>query len=199
MKLETRFTTNDILVRSGENKEVLIYGYAALYNNRSKLLIEGGKTFYEIIRNGAFIEGLANSRDIIMSLDHDRYKLLARTKSGTLILRSDEKGLYFEFNIPDTTLGRDTLTMIESGDISELSFAFYLRNIDFEWSRLSDGTLLREITNFKSLKDVSLLQTDAAYNNTDVVVDAREYEEIERKLNSNLDDYYIQLKNNFYN
>ena len=199
MKLEKRFTSENISTRAGENNETIIFGYAAKYNVRSKLLVEGGKAFYEIIRSGAFVEGIANSRDIVMVLDHDKNELLARTKSNTLQLRSDDTGLYFEFAMPNTTRGRDTLEMINRGDISELSFAFYLRKTDSKMSRLSDGSLLREISNFKSIKDVSLLQTDAAYNGTSVGVSAREYEEIERKLDNNLEQYYENLKHKFNN
>ena len=198
MKIHQRYSEN-ISIRAGENNETIVFGYAAKYNTRSKLLVENDKLFYEIIRSGAFIEGIANSRDVVMVLDHDKNELLARTKSNTLELRSDDTGLYFEFIMPNTTRGRDTLEMINRGDISELSFAFYLRNTDYKMSRLSDGSLLREISNFKSIKDVSLLQTDAAYPGTNVGVTAHEYEEIERNLDNNLDEYYNNLINKFNN
>jgi len=205
MTREYRISPDTVSVRAGEGGEKIIYGYAAKYNVRSKLIAEDKKIFYEVLLPGSLEEGLRNSKDTVMVLDHTKELLLARTKSGTLQLRADEIGLYYEFVVPDTQRGRDTLEMVSRGDISENSFKFYLRKDDFTWSRAEDGVLLRSVRGMSRIADVSLLQTEAAYPETEVGVSLREYEEIEQELikaeslrEAQLDEYFTNLKTSFY-
>lgn len=93
-------------------------GYAAIFNTRARVA-----DFDEEIRSGAFADSL-KSGDKLALLDHDTGKLLARTKSGTLKLAEDSKGLHFEIAVPDTTLGRDVLALAERGDLGGASFGF---------------------------------------------------------------------------
>ena len=58
--------------------------------------------------------------------------MLARTKSGTLRLSEDSRGLAFDLDIPDTQAGRDILALAERGDIGGASFGFVAT--DEEWS-----------------------------------------------------------------
>jgi hypothetical protein len=46
-------------------------------------------------------------------VDHDRSKVLARTRSGNLKLSEDSTGLAFEVSLPDTSLARDVLVLAE--------------------------------------------------------------------------------------
>jgi uncharacterized protein len=78
-------------------------GYAATYNVEARIA-----DFVEVIRPGAFAGSLG--QDILALVDHNPTRLLARTKSGTLRLSEDDKGLRFELDVPDTSDGRDILT-----------------------------------------------------------------------------------------
>lgn len=95
-------------------------GYAAVYNCDSLDL--GG--FKEQIAPGAFDAVLATNPDVRCLWNHEVSDLIGRTKSGTLTLRSDSTGLFYECQVPDTQVGRDLLVLADRGDISESSFGF---------------------------------------------------------------------------
>ena len=58
------------------------------------------------LRPAAFRRSLAANADVVGLVDHDPSMLLARTRSGTLRLAEDARGLSFELDIPDTQLAR---------------------------------------------------------------------------------------------
>ena len=72
-------------------------GYAATFGAEAKL-----PGFTETVAPGAFASSLRDSRDILALVDHDAAKVLARTRSGTLRLSEDTKGLAFSLDVPDT-------------------------------------------------------------------------------------------------
>lgn len=154
-----------------EDGSRLFVGYASLFNVRSKLIIENGRSFYEVIRAGAFDEILATNPDVRLNYNHQRTALLARTKSKTLNLSVDETGLLFRGSVPNTTLGNDLYEMVGRQDIFECSFAFGVRKGDDEWSVDTEGNEIRTINKISFLYDVSLV-VDGAYANT--TVSARE-------------------------
>lgn len=120
-KLERRIVTRNVEVRAGaDGKPTMLRGYAAVFNSDSEDL--GG--FTEQIAPGAFTDTLAATPDCRCLFNHDPSALLGRTSSGTLRLRQDSTGLFYECEIPDTTLGRDILTLAQRGDISQSSFGF---------------------------------------------------------------------------
>jgi HK97 family phage prohead protease len=131
-------------VRQGNATKLV--GYASVFNVESEDL--GG--FTEQIAPGAFRNVLAGNPDVRCLLNHDPNMLLGRTLNGTLVLREDANGLYYECTVPDTSAGRDVLTLAERGDISQSSFGF--RIADEEWSM--DGTK-RIIRSVSALYDVS--------------------------------------------
>ena len=75
-------------------------GYAALFNRPAKI-----GQFTEQIQVGAFDSSLAGGKDIIALVDHDVSRILARTRSGTLRLAQDSRGLAFDLSVPDTQAG----------------------------------------------------------------------------------------------
>lgn len=95
-------------------------GYAATFNNPADI---GGR-FVETIKPGAFAASLAARSDILALVDHDAGRVLARTRSGTLRLAEDTRGLAFDLDLPDTSSGRDVLALAERGDIGGMSFGF---------------------------------------------------------------------------
>lgn len=119
-KQERRTITNAEfrVVRTG--KTTKLCGYASVFNSDSEDL--GG--FVEQIAPEAFDAVLATSPDVRCYVNHDSNMLLGRTVSGTLTLRTDSKGLYYECLMPDTQLGRDTLVLAERGDVNQSSFGF---------------------------------------------------------------------------
>jgi len=141
-------------------------GHAAVFNVRTAIGDPKRWGFWEEIDPGAFDRALAENQDVRFLVDHDPSKLLARTASGTLELSTDKKGLVTEAELPGTTLGRDTRIMIDRGDLSQMSFGFIPKQM--EWSELDGGEELLRVLDL-DLFDVSVV-TFPAYEDTDVAV-----------------------------
>jgi uncharacterized protein len=150
----------DLRVSRADGQPTRIGGYAALYNAESIDL--GG--FVERIAAGAFDGSLA--ADVRALWNHDPSHVLGRTQAGTLRLASDPRGLAFEVDLPDTTLGRDVAVSIERRDVSGMSFGF--RAIKDQWAKLGPGKWLRTLLDAE-LYDVSPV-TFPAYPQTEVAV-----------------------------
>ena len=131
-------------------------GYAAVFNQETRI---SGST--EVIRPGAFNASLAG-RDVLALVDHDPARLIARTRSGTLRLEEDAKGLRFELDVPDTQEGRDILTLAERGDLGGMSFGFTVDKGGDHWS--GQKRELRSVT----LHEISIVHSWPAYQGTSV-------------------------------
>jgi len=159
---ETRALPGEIEVRSDDDgKRQVITGYAAVFGSYSQDL--GG--FVEIIKPGAFRQALAEDQDVRALIDHDSRLILGRTKSGTLRLTEDDRGLHYEIDVPDTQAGRDVVTSIRRGDISGSSFSFTVRGVDGDSWREEGDRVIRELRSV-DLYDVSPV-TYPAYKATD--------------------------------
>ena len=148
----------DLSVAPGQRKLV---GYAAVFGQETRI-----SDFTEVIRPGAFAASL-KGRDILALVDHDPSRLLARTKSGTLRLEEDSKGLRFELDLPDTTEGRDLLALAERGDIGGMSFGFTVQKGGENWN--GKRRELRAVT----LHEISVVHAWPAYQGTSVEPRAR--------------------------
>lgn len=120
-KREVRtFNITEIATRSDpEDKGSTASGYAAIFDSPT-ILYEG---LQEVIKPGAFSKAISNS-DIRCLFDHNWSKVLGRTKSGTLRLTEDERGLKFEVDLPDTTDANNLRESMARGDIDQCSFGF---------------------------------------------------------------------------
>lgn len=132
---------------SEEGSGRMVEGYAALYEQTTNELFG----FSEVIERGAFDN--ADLSDVRALFNHDPNQILARTASGTLKIWTDERGLKFSFEMPETTLGNDLLVMMKRGDISQSSFAF--DKVEDEWEKRQDGRPLRRIRSIGLLYDVA--------------------------------------------
>ena len=133
-------------------------GYAATFGTPAKI-----GSFTESIRAGAFAASLATGADTLALLDHDHSKLLARTGNGTLRLAEDGRGLAYELDLPDTTLGRDVLAMAEARLLGGVSFGFRVPTGGDAWA----GPDRRELRSVE-LVEISIVQAFPAYGNTSV-------------------------------
>ncbi|MCY1708398.1 HK97 family phage prohead protease [Pannonibacter sp. SL95] len=140
-------------------------GYAATF--RQPAVIAG--RFIETIAPGAFAGSLRAGRDILALVDHDPGRVLARTRSGTLRLAEDSRGLAFDLDVPDTAAGRDVLALAERGDIGGMSFGFTA----LDEQRDGDRRELRAV----ELHEVSVVLGWPAYDGTVIQARARERED----------------------
>jgi uncharacterized protein len=135
--------TIDVDVESLDTRGRTVVGYAAVYGALSEDL--GG--FRERIAPGAFAGVLG--ADVRALLNHDANEVLGRTKSGTLRLADDLRGLRFELDLPDSPLGENVRSAVKRGDLDGASFRFVVG--DEQWK---DD--IRTVTAVKELQDITL-------------------------------------------
>ncbi|MCT3588252.1 phage major capsid protein [Levilactobacillus brevis] len=154
---------------SQANKGKTISGYAIVWNSPSKDL--GG--FTEIVTPKA-LDGVDLS-NVLMLNNHDYTQVLASVKAGTLTLETDDKGLHFIAQLPNTSFANDVYEEVQSGNVDSCSFGFDSDDDTDEWTKDDDGNITRTINQVKSLFDVSVVAVPA-YDDTNVQVDTRSYE-----------------------
>jgi HK97 family phage prohead protease len=159
---ERRVVTVPMEARAGENDARTLTGYAALYGSETRI----AGMFREVIEPGAFRSALARQDDVRALFNHDANHVLGRTKSGTLRLEEDARGLRYTVTLPDTQAGRDLWTSVQRGDVSQSSFAFSVDKDDWPKGDTRDGMPLRLIQDVH-LFDVSAV-TYPAYDETSV-------------------------------
>lgn len=135
-------------------------GHAAVFGDRA--WIPEGRGFWEEITKGAFDNALEED-DVRLLLEHDPRWILGRTSSGTLRLSTDKRGLVVDAELP--SWAADVAESLDRGDLSQMSFAFDVRENGEEISTLKDGSTLRRLTDL-SLSDVSIVAYPA-YKATD--------------------------------
>ena len=163
------YAVNELRIDKSEKPK--IFGHAVVFDAEADI----GGMFRERVARGALHERFANA-DIRALFNHDPNIVLGRNKNGTLRLSEDDVGLAVEIQPPDTQAANDLLSLIERGDISQMSFAF--RTLKQEWDDTKEPPL-RTILKAE-LFDVSPV-TFAAYPQTDVAV--RELAEFRSKKN----------------
>lgn len=146
--------------QNGENSPPTIEGYASVFDTLSESL-GGPFPFRERVERGAFAETIVQD-DIRALFNHDPNYCLGRNKAGTLKLAEDEKGLLVQILPPNNSWANDLLESIKRGDITQMSFGFYV--LDDEW-RAEGGEDLRILKKVK-LFDVSPV-TFPAYTQTE--------------------------------
>ncbi len=146
--------------------ETTLRGHAAVFNSLSEDV--GG--FKEIIEPGFFRAALRKKPDVRLLFNHDPNYVLARTASGTLELREDQRGLHV-FARVDKTIGwvQDLRTSMQRGDVDQMSFAFTLTGDGDDWAVTDDGTVIRTLRadGADELFDTSVV-TYPAYRATEV-------------------------------
>lgn len=195
------FTASQLRLREidGTEESRTITGYAILFDVPSAPLYEDEEeVIREVIAPEAVSLELLNNSDIKMTMFHDRQLLLARSNkgSGTLSYGIDDKGVYFEFEAPDTADGDKAIELVKRGDIAGCSFAFSTRYYDraFVEESVVHGDKVEVTYRVKVITNIYdfTLAADPAYPDTSVeareIVDAlhqrqqREKEKIVKQI-----------------
>lgn len=160
MTEEKIYRNVELIANEDESRE--ISGRAVVFNSWSRDL--GG--FIEIIKPESITPELLKRSDIVMCINHDENKMVARYRNGkgTLKLELDNEGLNFRFEAPRTQLGDELLYNVREGNLFECSFAFTIPSNGDYWFR-EDGQLKREIRSINGLYDCSIVN-HAAYPET---------------------------------
>ena len=156
--LERRFTVGRVELRAGSEKRTF-GGYAAKFNTQSKNL--GG--FIERIDPGFFNKSRGDGwPDVIARYNHDDNMLLGTTSAGTLRLSTDNVGLVYEVDPPQSRA--DVYELVDRGDVAKSSFAFQM--FEDDWAASDQGFPMRTLVSGK-LIDVAPVNIPA-YDDTSV-------------------------------
>jgi len=158
----------------------VLVGYAAKFNIMTDL-----GWFTESVAPGAFAETIARPDDIRALFNHEPNFVLGRNKAKTLELLEDNVGLVSRIYPPDTSLGRDLVKSIERGDITQMSFGFW---VESEQSRFEEGKKPHYTLIKVRLFDVSPV-TFPAYEDTEI--------DVKRAVRHRLEDLNIRAKAEF--
>ncbi|MGE7545060.1 HK97 family phage prohead protease [Sporosarcina newyorkensis] len=173
LQRQTRSLATDLQTRS-DDEEMVIEGYFAVFNSETELW----RGAYEEIAPEAFNKTLSN--DIRALIDHETRAVLGRTKSGTLELKVDNRGLWGSIKInPNDSDAVNLYERVKRGDIDQCSFGFNIPSGGEETEWRDDGTVkwrLKEV----DLHEVSVV-TFPAYSDTGVQARKKEVEQHEKR------------------
>jgi len=148
--VEARLVAAEVRMVGDDKAE--IHGYATVYDYPYD--VYGGPErggFIETIARGATKKSVKERDDVRLLINHDGTPL-ARTRSGTMTLTSDDTGLLVDAELDLRSTGsRDVAIAMERGDLDEMSFAF--QAIRQEWNGDYTERLITEVRLF----DVSLV------------------------------------------
>lgn len=159
MSKERRTYITELRAQDKDGKQ-MVRGYAAVFNSNSEDL--GG--FIERI-DPKFFNGVLD-QDVRALYNHKEDFVLGRTTSGTLQIGVDDKGLWYEYEDPDTTFSRDLLKSMKRGDVSQSSFGFTVAEDSWEER---GGKTYRTLLKAERLFDVSPVSFPA-YPDTSVAM-----------------------------
>lgn len=157
-ELERRYHPGTVEIRAGADGGRKLGGYALKWNTLSRNL--GG--FVETIAPGACTKSVSDGLDVLCRFQHRDEFLLGRVAAGTLRLVTDNIGLDYDCDLPDTSTGRDCGALAGRGDLRYSSFAFY--TLEDEWEMTENGFPLRRLNQIQ-LVDVAPV-VDPAYLDT---------------------------------
>lgn len=159
---------NSFEVRANENgsDEMIAEGYATTFNEPYELMQwddwDGYRVhFVEVIDPDAFKE--TDMSDVIMQYNHEG-RVFARTSNNTLLLNTDEHGLFVRANLGGTEIGRGLYEEIKGGYTNRMSFGFTVSKDSRTEERDDENkvrTITRTITGIKKLWDVSAVSIPA--------------------------------------
>ena len=178
--------------REDGESSFLVEGYASTFEPYVMFEDEGIQ-YKEQIDPKAFEE--CDMSDVIFVRDHAG-TVFARTKNGTLELSIDEHGLFTRTDLSKTASAREVYEEIKAGMYTQMSFAFIVREDDYDKKEH-----LRTIRKIEKLFDVSAVSFPANPG-TDISATTRSYFdgviEMERAERLAYEQKLKEAKANFY-
>jgi len=157
--------------------EMIIGGYAIVFNQKTLLYEYDGRKYYEIIDPKA-LRGVDLS-DVVLRYNHnDNVMIMAGTKNKSLELTVDGTGLMFKAKLANTTAGRDLYEMTQSGLTNKMSFAFHRAEDKID---LEGRDRIVTITKFSKIIEISCVDFPA-YKGTSCYTINPEIENLKRQI-----------------
>ena len=151
-------------MRAKDDEKMIVEGYAAVFDQETVLYSCDGIDYKESIDKFAF--DTTEMVDVVMNYNHQG-KPVARTKNGTLEIKTDKTGLKIRASLSGTEEARKLYEEIKGGYIDKMSFAFTVLEDTYDRE-----THMRRILKIKRLYDVPAVDIPA-YDQTSIT--ARSY------------------------
>lgn len=156
---EIRGLSEAFEIREEDDAPIRVSGYAAIFGEETNI----GGMFTEVIERGAFASAIERKDDVVFLINHEGLPL-ARSRSGTLTMREDDRGLFIETDLdPSDPDVRSIVPKMKRGDLDKMSFAF--RPTRQSWD--DSGNIPTRTIEEASLYDVSIVTTPA-YDGTEI-------------------------------
>jgi HK97 family phage prohead protease len=170
---EIRALSEPVEIREEDDGPIRVSGYAAVFGQETNI----GGMFTEVIEAGAFASALERGDDVVFLVNHDGLPL-ARTRSGTLRLTQDDRGLFIESELDPTDPDvRAIVPKMRRGDLDKMSFAFIPTRQEWDDS----GDMPKRSIQDLQLYDVSIVTTPA-YDGTEIGLRSlQQYREEQKK------------------
>jgi HK97 family phage prohead protease len=159
-ELQQRITARSVgpvRVETRADGKRVIAGYGAVFYRQE----DPGTEYWlyddlvERIDPAAFDRAIKEKHDARGLFNHDSNNLLGRVSNGTMRLSVDKQGLLYEIDAPKTQIGQDVLEMIDRGDLTGSSFAFYIRGQ--RWEDVRDEK--DQVVTVRTITDLDLVDT----------------------------------------
>lgn len=170
-------------------KKMILRGYPVLFNVETTVYDWYYGEIKEVILPTAF-DGV-NIDNLMLLRSHIPDKVLARN-SVNMRVEIDDTGLFFEAELLNTQISRDTFTEVEAGIIDGMSFGAYISD------KVNPETLKRTITHFDEFIEISITPFPA-YKEASVVAvtanqQATERAEAEKKEKQKREEFFKELE-----
>lgn len=143
-----------------------VFGYPIVFGKPSSDI-----GFIEYIDKGALKD--VDLSGVYLVYAHDPNQPLARVDAGTLKLKVDDTGLYFEATLPNTTLANDVLENIRVGNIKGMSFMFTAAEDTWEFSNDPGQPDSRHVTKIDQVFEITITPLPA-YDDTSIAIASRD-------------------------
>ena len=156
---EIRALSQPVEVRADDSGVIRVAGYAAIFGEETNI----AGMFTETIERGAFKSAIERGDDVVFLINHEGLPL-ARTRSGTLKLSEDERGLYMETELdPEDPDVQSIVPKMKRGDLDKMSFAFVPTRQSWD----ENGAIPKRTIQDVELFDVAIVTTPA-YAGTEI-------------------------------
>src|SRR5882762_2187087 len=144
-KRETRFYGELRASSSNDDGAKKISGYAAVYGVETVI----ANQFREVLLPGCFDKTVADQDECQCFFNHDVNFVLGRVASGTLKLRADDKGLFYEVSLPSTQTAETVWEAVNRNDVVGASFGFFALRVNWIEATKPGQLPLRQILEAK--------------------------------------------------
>lgn len=176
-QIERRYAQQGVEYRAAkEGKPDKLFGYALRFDSDYPMWHKDIGDFFERVDRNALKN--ADMSDVRVLFNHDPNQILGRTKSGTARVGVDEKGLWYEVDLPESAA--TIREAIMRGDIDQSSWGFFLKKEKGDKVEIRDGKLYRTLMEVEKVLDASPVTFPA---NPDTSVAKRSFDFLRQQEN----------------